>query len=154
MNRRKKRLLLEQADAKMETFRLAASVNQPPEGWINMIRTSLGMTLQQLGNRIGKSASHIKALETNEKNQTITLQSLHELAKGLDLRLVYGFVSNDGSLEQLVARRAEELARKIVGRSAITMDLENQANSDKALQKAIKEKQQELVTEIPKHLWD
>ena len=124
MNVRKKKLLLEQADRKLEAFQAARFVQRPLDGWIHTIRTGLGMTLQQLGNRLGKTASHIKALETNEKNQTITLQSLHELAK------------------------------EIVHRSATTMELEDQGSSREIVEKAIKQKQQELQTEMPKHLWD
>jgi hypothetical protein len=46
MNRRKKRLLLEQADRKLEAFRSLAAVQLSPEGWISTIRIPLGMILQ------------------------------------------------------------------------------------------------------------
>ena len=57
----------------------------------------------------------------------------------MDMQLVYGFVPNDGSLDALIERRANELATKIVLRTSNTMKLEDQGNSNKRIQKAIEE---------------
>lgn len=146
-------MLLEQADRKLEIYRPLESIATPPEGWIHTVRTALNMTLLQLGRRVGSTAQNVKALEKNEKNGTITLRSLREIGKALDLKLVYGFVPKDGSLEKMIEKRAMELARDIVNRSAQTMELEAQGTTKGNLMNAIQEKKRELETEIPKFLW-
>jgi hypothetical protein len=70
------------------------------------------------------------------------------------MQLVYAFVPNEGSLDAMIEKRAKELATKIVMRTANTMKLENQANSKKRIEQAIKERTEEIKKELPKILWD
>ncbi|MGI9158361.1 MAG: mobile mystery protein A, partial [Saprospiraceae bacterium] len=72
----------------------------------------------------------------------------------MDMQFVYGFVPNDGSLEALLEKRATELATRIVLRTAHTMNLEDQANSKKRIETAIKERAAEIKNDMPKILWD
>jgi hypothetical protein len=72
----------------------------------------------------------------------------------MDMELVYGFVPKDSTLEALVERRATEIAREIVLRTATTMQLEDQANSKKRIAKAIKERANALLHAKSKLLWD
>ena len=153
MKMRKQRLILDQVDRKLEPFKVLDHVEPPAEGWIHAIRTALNMTLEQLGRRAAKSAQNVKALEKNEKYGTITVQSLFELGKAMDMHFVYGFVPKDGSLKQMVEKRAMVLAQEIVNRSAQTMSLEDQSTTKDDLMNAFNEKKNELMTEIPKHLW-
>jgi hypothetical protein len=46
------------------------------------------------------------------------------------------------------------MAEKIVKRTSVTMQLEDQGNSPKRIKKAIDELTEELKREIPKSLWD
>ncbi|MBW7912380.1 MAG: XRE family transcriptional regulator, partial [Taibaiella sp.] len=71
-----------------------------------------------------------------------------------DMKLVYIFMPKDGSLEKLVERKANELARKIVQRSSTTMKLEDQATSNERILEAIQELTIELKREMPGTLWD
>jgi predicted DNA-binding mobile mystery protein A len=129
-------------------------VSMPPTGWIKAIRTSIGMSMLQLGNKMGVTKQGVLDIEQREKNGSITIKSLREIAKAMDMQLVYGFVPNAGSLEDLIDVKANELATKIVMRTANTMKLEEQANSKKRIEKAIKERAEELKKEMPKILWD
>lgn len=126
----------------------------PPTGWIKAIRTAMGMSMQQLGNKLTFSKQGIRDIENREKDGAITIKSLREIGKALDMQLVYGFVPNDGSIDALIERRATELATKIVLRTSNTMNLENQGNSKKRIEKAIKERVEEIKNEMPKVLWD
>jgi hypothetical protein len=54
----------------------------------------------------------------------------------------------------LIEKRATELATQIVMRTANTMKLEDQANSKKRLEAAIKERATAIQNEMPKILWD
>lgn len=126
----------------------------PPTGWIKAIRNALGMTMQQLGRRLQVSKQGVMDMERREKEGSISLKSLREIARAMDMQLVYGFVPNDGSLDALIEKRAKELATQIVLRTANTMKLEDQANSNERLEEAIEERAAALRNEMPKLLWD
>lgn len=125
----------------------------PEKGWINAIRTTLGMSMSQLAKRTQKTSQAIHKLERSEARGKITLQSLKETAWALEMKLVYGFVPIEGSLENIIERRARELAIEIVKRTNRTMVLEDQQVSDKRLKKEVKELTKELIDEMPRNLW-
>lgn len=125
-----------------------------PTGWIKATRIALGISLQQLGNKLNVSRQNMQMLEQREKDGNITLSTLKETAEALDMQLVYGFVPKDGSLENLIDRKARELATRIVMRSSNNMKLEDQENSAERIKNAIEEKTNSLKNELPKILWD
>lgn len=150
----KKSLHLQQLNSKMLGFATLKQVAIPPTGWIKAIRTAIGMSMQQLGNKLNVSKQGVLDIEKREKEGSITIKSLREIARAMDMQLVYGFVPNDGSLDALIEKRATELARQIVMRTANTMKLEDQANSKKRIETAIKERAAAIKHEMPKILWD
>jgi predicted DNA-binding mobile mystery protein A len=150
----KKSLQLQQLNGKMLGFASLKQVAIPPTGWIKAIRTAIGMSMQQLGNKLNVSKQGILDIEKREKDGSITIKSLKEIARALDMQLVYGFVPNDGSLDALIEKRATELATKIVLRTSNTMKLEDQGNTNKRIEKAIKERAEIIKNEMPKILWD
>jgi predicted DNA-binding mobile mystery protein A len=150
----KKLLQLQQLNSKMLGFASLKKVAMPPTGWIKAIRTALGMSMQQLGKRLNVSKQAVMDIEKREKDGSITIRSLREIARAMDMQLVYGFVPNEGSLDALIEKRATELATQIVMRTAKTMELENQANSKKRIEAAIKERAAAIQNEMPKILWD
>ena len=150
----KKSLQLQQLNNKMWNFSTLKQVATPPTGWIKAIRTTLGMSMQQLGNKLNITKQAILDIEKREKDGFITIKSLKEIARALNMQLVYGFVPNDGSLDALIEKRATELATKIVLRANNTMKLENQGFTNARIKKAIKERAEEIKNEMPKILWD
>ncbi len=150
----KKSLQLQQLNSKMSSFSSLKQVALPPTGWIKAIRTAIGMSMLQLGNKLSVSKQGIQAMEIREKDGSITIKSLKEIGRVMDMQLVYGFVPNDGSLDEMIEKRATDLATKIVLRTVSTMKLEDQANSEQRIEKAIKERAAEIVNELPKMLWD
>ncbi len=149
-----KSLQLQQLNNKMAVFATLKQVATPPTGWIKAIRMSLGMSMQQLGNKLSISKQGVLDIERREKEGAITIKSLREIAKALDMQLVYGFVPNDGSLEAMIEKRANQLAKEIVLRTSNTMHLEDQGNSKNRIEKAIEERAEKIKTEMPKILWD
>ena len=149
-----KSLQLQQLNSKMLGFATVKQVAIPPTGWIKAIRTAIGMSMQQLGNKLNVSKQGVMDIEKREKDGSITIKSLREIARAMDMQLVYGFVPNDGSLDALIEKRATELATQIVMRTANTMKLEDQANSKKRIETAIKERAAAIKNEMPKILWD
>ena len=150
----KKSLQLQQLNSKMLGFASLKKVAIPPTGWIKAIRTTIGMSMQQLGKKLNVSKQGVMDMEKREKDGSITIKSLREIGRVMDMQLVYGFVPNDGSLDALIEKRAHELATQIVMRTAHTMKLEEQANSKKRIEKAIKERAVLIQNEMPKILWD
>ena len=154
MKNTKQQLILEQVDKKLQAFQSLKENTIPSKGWVNTVRTALKMSLRQLGNRVSFSAQHIKQLENREANGTISINSLKEVANAMDMQLVYGFVSKHESLEQMIEKRAKELATEIVMRTNNTMTFEDQQNSKERIEKAIAQKTNEIKSEMPKYLWD
>ncbi len=151
---RKNSLQFQQLNNKMLEFTILKQVAIPPTGWIKAIRTSIGMSMQQLGKKLSISKQGVLDIERREKDGSITIKSLKEIGRVLDMKLVYGFVPNDGSLEALIEKRATELAKDIVMRASNTMKLEDQGNSNERIAKAIKERTEDIINEMPKVLWD
>ena len=148
------KLLVYQLDKKLQPFKGLEKQVLPEKGWINAIRTSLNMTLDQLGAKLNTSKQSIKQLEDREKTGAISIKTMKEVANSLDMHFVYGFVPKQGSIEKLVDLRAERLARKIVMRTNQTMKLENQGTNDAQINRAISELAKELKREMHKSLWD
>ncbi|MGF1565842.1 MAG: mobile mystery protein A [Flavobacteriales bacterium] len=150
----KKRLQIAQLETKLNVFGAVQSTVVPPMGWIRTIRMSLGISLQQLADKLGRSRQSVREIEIREKEGAITLKALRQVADVLDMELVYGFVPKDGSLDELIERKARELATRIVMRTSNTMQLEDQGVSYARLQKAIDERTALIKHELPKALWD
>jgi predicted DNA-binding mobile mystery protein A len=151
----KRTLIEQQLDTKMQVFLPLQEVVMPPTGWIRAIRMALGMSLMQLGNKLnGITKQSVSELERREKEGSITIKSLQEVAMALDMRLVYGFIPNDGSLDALIERKANELAKKIVLRTSNSMKLEDQENTRERIEKAIRERTKIIKEKVPKILWD
>lgn len=147
-------LQLQQLNTKMLSFNSLQHVAMPPTGWIKAIRTSLGMSMQQLGKRLSVTKQSVMDIERREQEGAITLKSLREAARALDMQLVYGFIPIDGSLDALIERKAKELATQIVMRTSNSMKLEDQENTSERIKKAIEERTISIKYEMPKTLWD
>lgn len=151
---KKRKLIIEQLDKKIITFYKLSNVVLPPSGWIYSIRQGINMSLRQLGQRLSITPQSVKEIEEREKNGTISIKVLKQVAFALNMRFVYGFIPKEKTLEKMIESRAGELARDIVKRTSIQMGLEDQGVSPERIERAIKEKTEELKNEIPKILWD
>jgi len=151
---KKQRLILEQIDAKILQLKKAENFVIPSSGWVYSIRQALGMSMRQLGVKMRITPQSIKEIEEREKNGTITIKVLRQFGYSLDLKLIYGFIPSEGSLEKIIEKRAFELAAEIVNRTSISMKLEDQENSTDRLHKAVREKAEEIKLNMPRYLWD
>ena len=126
--------------------------DRPLGGWIRAVRTSLGMSVRQMAERIGVTQQSAARLEKNEINDAITLKSLRKAAEALDCRLVYAFVPNKGSLQDIVRKQALRKARDIVDPVDHSMMLEAQGVGDR--QEKTAQIADELVRNPAISLWD
>jgi predicted DNA-binding mobile mystery protein A len=150
----KQKLILEQIDRKIILLKKVEDLIIPATGWVYAIRQALGMSLRQTGNKMGITPQSVKEIEEREKNGTVSLNVLRQFGNSLNLKLVYGFIPEQESLDQMIESRASDLAKEIVSRTSVSMILEDQENNPKRIQKAITEKTNEIRLEMPKYLWD
>ena len=153
MKNQKRSLQIEQLDKKIKAFSKVDSFTTS-RGWVYATRTALGMSLAQLGKKMGITAQSIKEIEQREQAGTVSLKTLNDVAKALNLKLVYGFSTTRDGLEKMIELKARSLAENIVARTHKTMQLENQANSKMRLRKAIKDRTTEIIDKNIKYLWD
>ncbi len=151
---KKRKLIREQLDKKIIRFQELHEVVIPPSGWIYSIRQSINMSLRQLGQRLSITPQSVMEIEEREKNGTISIKVLRQVAAALDMKFVYGFIPAEQTLEKMVEVRAKKLARVIVERTSTNMELEDQKTSQERIASAIQEKAEELKNEMPKILWD
>lgn len=152
--RNMRKLLIDQLDQKLQPFYESSKVLVPERGWINTIRTTLNISLAQLGNKLNITRQGVKRIEESEAKGTITLNSLNEVAKVLDLKLVYALVPKNESINDLIQNKADQLAQKIVFRTNQNMKLEGQGIGDDKIAETIKELANEIKREMRKSLWD
>ncbi len=150
----KQKLIIEQTDRKILPYKALDSVFVPKKGWVHTIRVSLKMSLKQLAKRLNITLQSVKEIEEREENGTITINRLREVGQALDLKLVYGFIPKEQSLEKMIEKRANEVANQIVMQTSQSMMLEDQENSKERIENAIKNKTEELKIKLPNYLWD
>lgn len=152
--RNKKKLLIEQLDQKLAVYKDANEVIIPNKGWINTIRTTLNMTMDQLGAKLRLTKGAVQKIEEREATGQITINKLKEVAEALDMQFVYGFVPNDGTIDNLINSKAKKLARNIVLRTHQNMSLEGQGINDEKINQSIIDLAAEIKREMRKSLWD
>ena len=151
----KQKLIVDHLQEKLNFYKPLQYLERPEKGWINAIRIALGMSYRQLSDRLGFSnRSSAKSIERREQDSSITLKALEEVAHALDMKMVYGFVPKNGSIKEMIEKRAYELAKEIVSETSHNMALENQKNKQERLEKAIEDRAQQIMYKMPRYLWD
>jgi predicted DNA-binding mobile mystery protein A len=138
-------------DQHIRPLRKMGELFRPGTSWIAAIRQSIGMTTGQFAKRLGVSQPRVAALERAERNGAVTLKSLRQAAEALDCVLVYALVPKT-SLEDMVKDRARAVAEQQLARADHTMRLENQAVSQKRMERAREDLAAELLRS-DKRLW-
>ena len=151
MKSSKVQFFLDETQDKLNPFSVLKSEIRPDNGWVNIIRVSIKMSLRQLGERLHITPQGVRDLEKREKEGAITINTLKEVGRVLDMDLVYGFISRHNSLEEMIEERAREIAEEVVLR---TIKLDNQKNSENDIKKAIQQKTYEISSKMPSNLWD
>ncbi len=147
-------LAVDQIDRKLSTINTLGDLGIPDRGWIHTMRYALRMSLRQLAGRLKVSPQSVRHAENREADGSITIKALREIAEALDMRLVYGLIPKEQSLERMIEKQAERVARSIVHRTSNTMELEDQKVSDERIEKAVKIKTEEIIRTMPRYLWD
>jgi len=87
------------------------------------------MPRHELARRLDVTDQAVAKLETSEADGSIKLATLRRAAEAMDCTLVYALVPNS-SLEEIIDRRAHEVARREIERVRHTMLLEDQRGGE------------------------
>jgi predicted DNA-binding mobile mystery protein A len=136
-------------DRSLAPFRMAPR-RPPARGWIRALRDALGMTAEQLGERMGVSQPSVQRLELSEAEGTIQLSSLRKAAAALDCEVVYALVPRR-TLKETFDAAATRVARRELGLIGHTMALEDQAVGDEEDEERLR---RFIAEELdPRELW-
>lgn len=147
-----RKVIRQQLDKQFEALKGLAS-SAPQQGWIKTIRDALGLSASQLGKKAGIDQSRISRLENAEKSGNLKLSSLQKIAKGLNMRFVYGFVA-ETTLETMVQEQARRIAVKRLKTLDNTMRLEKQGLPEEEKKKALDDMIEKILIDNPKDFWD
>jgi len=125
----------------------------PAKGWIHAIRTALGLNIRQFSELMDVDKSRISRMERNELKGSLTMHSLRHAAELLGCDLVYAFIPRT-QLEDVVKKRAQEVALRQFNNSAHTMALEDQSLDPRQRQQLLQTQVERLCRETPKELWE
>ncbi len=120
------------------------------QSWIRTISYALGVSGTQLAKRMGVTRQRLSKLEEAEREGAVTLKSLRRAAEALDCRLVYTFIPIR-PLEEIVNKRAHEVASREMGRVFQTMALEDQSLPPEDMERMVVEYIQDHISETD--LW-
>lgn len=146
------KLKIRQLDRVLAPWRRITQQFQQQHNWFQMIRETLGVSMQLLAKRMGLSPGRIAQLQQAEMNGSITLKNLRRAAESLECQLVYAFVPKE-SLQDTIENKAKEVAREILSSVNHTMSLEQQDIGKNSARDQYKDLVQELIAENPKNLW-
>ena len=121
------KIAINQIDKRLIHWKAVRQQAFPQTGWVNLIRTALGLSSYQLAHLIGVNQARVIQIEAAEQNDAITLRTLE--------------------------KRAKVLAKKRVERVTHSMRLEAQTISKAKQQEQYKELLKELLEGPPKKLW-
>jgi predicted DNA-binding mobile mystery protein A len=112
-------------DRRLDVLPPSTALQPPRGGWVRAIRDALGMSLADLGHRMGIAAQSVAALEAAERSGGIKLDSLRRAADALDCDLAYVLLPRH-SLEETVRRAAVAAVEREARAVHQTMRLEDQ----------------------------
>ena len=125
----------------------------PKKGWVSTIRNALGMTLSQLGGRVGLAASNVKRIELSEVEGATTLNTLKKMAEALGCDFEYAFVPKKG-LEEMYQDQVEKKVSATLNSVSTTMGLEKQSVSKEFLKLQKEDMKRNFDSKTRSEVWD
>jgi predicted DNA-binding mobile mystery protein A len=106
-----KDLRIRQLERSLSSFDAAKKQARPQRGWLRAIREGLGLTLNEVGKKLGKPRQDIHKFEQAEAKDTIMLRNLRRVAAAMGCELVYALVPKAGTITELAENHVRERAR-------------------------------------------
>lgn len=110
-----KELKIKQVDNLLNEMKPRRKAKRPKKGWIQLLRSALGMSTRSLAERCGLSQSRISLIEKGEIEGSLTLNTLEKIAEGLDCELVYFLQPKQGrTLQELREQQAGKKRNSLI----------------------------------------
>jgi len=136
---------------RLKRFNVLKNETVPEQGWFFSIRKALKMPLVVLAKRLNVSIPRVAYLEKQEAEGKVTLNTLKKAAEALDCKLLYVFIPQGASLEEMLAKQADKKAERILQETLRTMALEDQIPEDLKAQKD--ELKADILKKFKSDLW-
>lgn len=110
----------------------------PSGGWIRTMREARGLSLRQLGHKLGIQGNSVHVAERREASGGISIYQLQRIADALDCDLFYAFVPRHSGLRPAKRYAAQLKARAQAAEDAAAVDagLAPRQKDDAALDEA------------------
>ncbi|WP_374028824.1 mobile mystery protein A [Bdellovibrio bacteriovorus] len=129
------------------------AIKAPRSGWVKEIRQALGMTMQDLAERLGVIKQRVERIEKDEVAGKLTLHTLQQTAEALNCELVYFLVPKGEGLQKALEEQAYKAAREIVRSTEHTMGLEAQETSRQSQQQLVETLADEMLLKEDRRIW-
>jgi predicted DNA-binding mobile mystery protein A len=155
ISKKAKQLQLSLVDRKIKDMTLLRSVQRPRSGWLKAVREALGISARHIAERLDITHQAVLKLETSETTGAASLGSLERYAKAMDCILVYAIVPKAPfeSLDDLLEKKADALARKIFQQVSHSMRLEDQSVGNQDSERQLQQLKNELKSNLDPRLW-
>ena len=128
------------------------NLKRPKEGWVKEVRNALGMSLEDLGKRLGTIKQRVLAIEKSELEGKVTVESLQKTAEAMGCEFIYFIVPKE-SLADIIETQAELAARSILSQGDKTMKLEKQGMDSNEQKQAIEDMTKKILSEKINKIW-
>jgi predicted DNA-binding mobile mystery protein A len=142
-----------QLDKRFQSIQASTQFERPVKGWIKAIREAVGMTLEQLGNRMKVSRQQVGSLEQDELKGSVTLATMERIANALGCRFVYALIP-ETSLQEKVHAQARQKALALLAQTSHSMNLEAQGVLPEELEEQLQRLIDDFLTDKPSRLWE
>ncbi|HYX32018.1 MAG TPA: mobile mystery protein A [Oligoflexus sp.] len=141
-------------DKKIKDLILLKNIPRPRSGWLKAIRTGLGISTRQMGERLGVTHQVILRMEKGEMEGSATLESLQKVAHAMDCKFIYAILpAKHESLNALLEEKALILAKRITKEVSHSMKMEGQGVDHQSMDDQINQLAKELKEALDPRLW-
>lgn len=121
------------------------------DNWIETVRSLLGMTLAQLGKKLGVTPVAVRQVSEKEKYGEVTLKKMQEYARALECEFVYALVPKK-DFDDIIAEKAQRLAEYVLKEASLHMEIEDQEVNPEMKKQQIKQLTEQFKKS--KKIWD
>jgi predicted DNA-binding mobile mystery protein A len=148
-----RKVIIEQLNNTLLKYKDLVNLSYPAQGWIRIIRKSLGMSSRQLAKRTGISQQRLSKIEQQEISGEIKLNTIKKIAEGMNCALIYSLVPYS-SLNEIIRKQAEKIIKKRFERITASMVLEDQEVYGDEKIKSFDLAVEKIIDRMDKTFWD
>ena len=148
-----KKLMRKQVQEVLDNLDEISKRPVPQGGWVRVMRDALGISSYVLAKRMGSSQANIVSIEKRERSKTISLETIDQVARAMNCRLIY-YLIPEKPLDQMLEDQARRVAKKQIKLTNHSMKLEQQGLTKKQIKQQEDDLVQELLEGPLKKLWD